>query len=89
MKHLLGLLLVMGIVGCGGPLEKLGATIERNSEGEVVNVYLNNTQITDAGLVHLKGMTNMQNLDLTFPRITDAGVADLKKALPKCKINEE
>ena len=45
-------------------------------------------QITDAG-VHLTGMTNMQNLDLNFPLITDAGVADLKKALPKCKINEK
>ena len=33
MKRLLGLLLVMGMVGCGGPLEKLGAKIKRNDQG--------------------------------------------------------
>ena len=78
MKRLLGLLLVIGMVGCGGgddapipnhsqakieespdqyldedplvALKKLGAKIERNSDGEVVTVDLiNNTQVTDAG----------------------------------------
>ena len=43
------------------------------------------TQITDAGLVHLKGLTKLQSLDLP-KQITDAGVADLQKALPNCKI---
>ena len=45
-------------------------------------------KITDAGLVHLKGMTNLQSLDLGGTKITDAGVADLKKALPNCEIEK-
>jgi Leucine-rich repeat (LRR) protein len=42
--------------------------------------------ITDSGLVHLKGLTNLQQLYLEDTQITDAGVADLQKALPNCKI---
>ena len=47
-------------------------------------------QITDAGLVHLKGLTNLQLLYLSafVPKVTDAGVAELKKALPKCQIRK-
>ena len=87
MKRLLGLLLVMGMVGCGGEapsagdaaspsppkssqvevdeppaqaadadpvatLENLGVEIKRNEQGEVIEVDLTNTEITDAGLVH-------------------------------------
>ena len=69
------------------------------------------TKITDAGLVHIKGLTKLQTLDLRGTRITDAGllhlkamtrlrsllllgttkitgagVADLQKSLPNCKI---
>ena len=67
MKPLLGLLLVMGIVGCGGPvaeLEKLGATIERNDNGEAGAVIFDNSEVTDAGLGHLKELTKLQALDL-------------------------
>ena len=46
------------------------------------------TKITDAGLVHLKGLTNLQELDLSRTRTTDAGVAVLQKALPNCKIEK-
>jgi len=45
-------------------------------------------EFTDAGLVHLKGMTQLQKLDLSGWWITDAGVADLQKALPNCKIRK-
>tara|TARA_B100001123_G_scaffold440382_1_gene579300 strand:+ start:1072 stop:1380 length:309 start_codon:yes stop_codon:yes gene_type:complete len=42
---------------------------------------------TDAGLVHLKGLENLQRLDV--PRkITDAGIAELKQALPNCKLEK-
>ena len=44
------------------------------------------TQITDAGLGHLTGRTNLQELRLSGTQVTDAGVAELKQALPKCKI---
>ena len=47
---------------------------------------LRNWKITDAGLVHLKGLTNLENLSLFSTQATAAGVAELKKALPKCRI---
>ncbi len=45
------------------------------------------TKVTDAGLVHLTGLTNLQTLNFSFTKITDAGVAELQKALPNCKIS--
>ena len=42
--------------------------------------------VTDAGLVHLQGMTNLTILDLRDTKVTDAGVAELKQALPNCEI---
>ena len=56
----------------------LGAKIERNQQGEVVEVDLNGTQVTDAGLVHLKGMTKLKELGLEGTGVTDAGVMHLK-----------
>ena len=95
----------------GDGLKKLGAYIRRNEQGEVVEVVFNFNDITDAGLVHLKGMTKLQwlrligsikvtnaellhlkgltklqRLSLIETNVTDAGVADLQKALPNCKI---
>ena len=85
MKRLLGLLLVMGIVGCGDPVDKLeqfGAKIERNEQEEVIAVSLHNTQITDVGLAHLKRhlkrLPNLMLLDLRNTQITDAGLVHLK-----------
>ena len=111
-------------------LEKLGAKLKRNGQGEIVMVGLvmvslpntpdvtqvtdadlvhlkgltnlellsvggtlltdagGSAQVTDAGLVHLKGLTNLTNLILPYhTQVTDAGVAELKKALPNCDIN--
>ena len=113
MKRLLGLLLVMGMVGCGGgsshkgetaspatfvttpaqvadadpvnSLKKLGAQIEQDDQGRVVELNLSSTQITDAGLVHLKGLTTLQQLNLNGTKVTDAGVVevpDLQLAAP-------
>ena len=46
-------------------------------------------EITDAGLVHLRGMTKLQTRNLfACDKITDAGIAELKKALPKCSVNK-
>ena len=71
MKRLLGLLLVLGLLGCGlneaqsvAALEKLGAKLTRNGQHEVIFVSLADTLATDAG------------------------VAELKKSLPNCKINK-
>ena len=36
--------------------------------------------------MHIKGLTKLGNLDLSFSQVTRAGIAELKKALPKCNI---
>ena len=61
----------------GDGLKKLGAYIRRNEQGEVVEVVFNFNDITDAGLVHLKGLTNLQTLNLRSTQVTDASVAEL------------
>jgi internalin A len=44
--------------------------------GQMKNVGANR-QITDAGLVHLRGLSQLQTLDLTYTGVTDAGLASL------------
>jgi hypothetical protein len=46
----------------------------------------NMKKITDAGLVHLKGLTGLRELVLYGTKITDAGAASLRKALPGTRI---
>jgi len=43
-----------------------------------------------AALVHLKGLAKLQTLSLGLgaSQVTDAGVAELMKALPKCEITK-
>ena len=36
------------------------------------------TKVTDAGLVHLKGLAQLQSLDLMEHQVTDAGLEHLK-----------
>jgi hypothetical protein len=47
---------------------------------------LNQTQVTDAGLTHLSGLTQLQYLNLSDTQVTAVGVAQLQNALPNCKI---
>ena len=49
-------------------------------------LYLSETQVSDAGLSHLKKLSQLQELDLKKTKVTDAGVKDLQKDLPKTKI---
>jgi hypothetical protein len=46
----------------------------------------NTLKVTDAGLKDLAGLQGLQTLDLRYTQVTDAGVADLQKALPDCEI---
>jgi len=39
--------------------------------------------------VHLKGLPSLQGLNLTNTQVTDAGIAELRKTLSNCKINEK
>ncbi len=52
-------------------LKNIGAKIKRDDQGEVVEVSMggNGPQFTDAGLVHLKGMTKLQTLGLSLHSI--------------------
>ena len=54
-------------------LEELGTQTERNDSGEIVVVSFYETQITDTGLEHLKGLTELQELWLDGTQVTDAG----------------
>src|SRR5215469_1671698 len=42
---------------------------------EIGFVGLDHTQVTDAGLAHLQGLTGLQSLGLTNTQVTDAGLA--------------
>ncbi len=46
-----------------------------------------NTPVGDAGLVHLRGLTRLYSLTLNNTQVTDAGVAELQKALPNLAIH--
>ncbi len=52
---------------------------------ELRELALDKTQVTDAGLANLRGLTRLESLRETA--VTDAGVNDLQKCLPNCKIN--
>ena len=50
---------------------------------------LDDTQITDAGLAHLRGLTALQTLYLHDMKVTDAGVKKLQEALPIARSNAD
>ena len=60
-------------------IKKLGGTVILDkTSGEVAGVDLIGTQITDAGLVHLKDLTSLKDLYLDGSQITGAGLVHLK-----------
>lgn len=46
------------------------------------------TPVTDAGLKHLAALPLLVSLDLTGTKVTDAAVAELQKARPRCKVKK-
>ena len=62
-------------------------SITKNNAGEIRHLRLNSS-VTDGGLVHIKGLTNLKELLLNSTQITDAGVGDLKQALLNCNIEK-
>lgn len=54
-------------------------TIDDKNPGKpVIGVAFSNRKVTDAGLEHLKGLTQLQHLILQNTKITDAGLEHLK-----------
>lgn len=79
--------------GCGqtdesatDSIKALGGIIIRDETGNVIRVNfsgsmihdLSDRTISDAGLVHLKGLTNLTTLELAGTKISDAGLVHLK-----------
>ncbi|OHB82278.1 MAG: hypothetical protein A2V98_25770 [Planctomycetes bacterium RBG_16_64_12] len=54
------------------------ASTERDEAGQVVSLDLSKIRVTDAGLVHLKGLKRLQFLFLNGTQVTDAGLAHLE-----------
>ena len=63
-------------------IKKLGeggvAEVTVNESGSVVGVFVVNSILPEAGLVHLKGLTKLESLSLTSQKLTDAGLVHLK-----------
>ena len=49
-------------------------------------VELAGSDLTDAGLEHLKTLPSLVELDVSATNVTRAGVESLQKALPNCKV---
>src|SRR5438874_12707779 len=63
-------------------IKKLGGTVEVDAQRPgkpVLEVYLGNTKITDAGLKELNELKNLVVLDLDNTVVTDAGLKELKE----------
>jgi FKBP-type peptidyl-prolyl cis-trans isomerase FklB len=83
------------IVGCGESqdddvviqLQKLGGKVvydDKTSGTPIVSVTFRGSEVTDAGLVHLKGLSSLQSLDLGSTKVTDAGLNHIE-SLTKLK----
>ena len=62
-------------------IEKLGGgvTLDEKSTGRpVISVNLCSARITDAGLIHLKGLTQLQSLSLIDTKVTGVGLRNLR-----------
>jgi hypothetical protein len=61
--------------------------LPRDYVEEVRSVYFDGPQVvTDAGLVHLQGLTGLRQLFLDRTQLSSAGLAQLREALPNCQI---
>ena len=58
-------------------IEKLGGKVTKE-QYDHIRVDYSNTRVTDAGLVHLKGLTQLQSLYLWNTQVADAGLEHLK-----------
>ena len=61
-----------------GEIKKLGGRVRVDKNGSVVEVGFFGTKVSDAGLEHLKGLTNLRFLFLDETKVTDAGLEHLK-----------
>ncbi len=53
---------------------------------ELQLLSLDDTRVTDTGLIHLKGLSSLKWLKLSRTKVTDAGIAELQKSLPHLQV---
>ena len=68
-------------------IKKFGGRGSLNESGEVIQVDFGHTQVTGAGLEHLKGLTSLNKLSLMGTKITDAGLEHLKGMTSLTELN--
>ena len=71
-------------------IEKLGGKItfdDKSPDKAVIGVALGGTKVTDAGLAHLKGLTQLQSLNLGFTKVTDTGLEHLRRLTKLQRLN--
>lgn len=54
---------------------------------QLEELYLSGTSITDHGLIYLRSLKNLRQLDLKDTNVTPAAVASLRRVLPDCNID--
>ena len=62
-------------------IEELGGIVqydEKIPERPIVKVFFNGLDITDANLVHVKGLINLEELGLKDTQVGDPGLEHLK-----------
>ena len=93
MRFLPIVMLLFAIQGCGSQsatltqeqaiaeIEKLGGKVtidEKSPDKPVIRVDFSRTEVTDDGLEHLIGLTNLQTLILNDTKVTDKGLEHLE-----------
>ena len=56
---------------------------------QLEDLELSDTQVTDAGLTHLKGLSRLTYLNLKGTKVTIQGIKELQEALPNCDIHSD
>jgi hypothetical protein len=71
------ILFIVAVMSRQRKLRKLGATVGMDAEGKLISVDFEDKPLTDAGLRHLRGLSNVQKIWLNGTKITDAGLEHL------------
>lgn len=76
------------------PAVNIGATHKQEgpyrlgtaTDADIRLLRLSNTRVTNAGLEHLAGLTDLEQLDLTGTAVTEAGRKRIQERFPKCRV---